>query len=208
MLSNSPEGVHSHVHCMLAGAVAGRAESTSQTASGEIRAAVSPRWQDPSGIIIAAAFASEQGAGGAAAPPAGPPVRVEREGSTPRVAAPTRSPKVGVSGGGQESPGSKGSPGSMGAGVFRSLLRGASNGGGGQRMSRSDSGAAPTCLICLEPLTSEDFLVSVAGHETLRRDYPLSCLELGKIWLGIDRRREQGAEVLSRLSLLVRLLCS
>ena len=152
---------------MRAGAAARRADSAPQTASGEIRAAASPRWQDPSGIVIAAAFASEQGGaagGGAATPPAGPPARVEREGSTPRVASMTRSPKVGVSGG-QESPGSKGSPGSMGAGVFRSLLRGGSgggSGGGGQRMSRSDSGAAPTCLICLEPLTSEDFLV---GHQ-------------------------------------------
>ena len=139
-----------------------RADSS---AEGEIRAASSPRWQDPSGIVIAAAFASERAPvlEDGATPPAGPRAAVEGEGDTPttRVAESVRSLKLGASDG-QESPGSKGSPGSVGASVFRSLLRG---GGSGerQRMSRSDSGAQPTCLICLEPLTSEDFLVSQAA---------------------------------------------
>ena len=124
----------------------------------EISAAISPRCggEDPAAIIDAAAFASEQALGnaGAAAP--------VREGGTPSD-APTRSPKAGMSGG-QQSPGSKaGSPGSLGAGVFRTLLRG-SNSGSGARMSRSNSGAQPTCLICLEPLTSEDFLVRLQTH--------------------------------------------
>ena len=50
-------------------------------------------------------------------------------------------------------------------GVFESL-EGGGLGGSSRRLSRSDSGSQPTCLICLEALTSEDFLVrlSTAQH--------------------------------------------
>ena len=117
-----------------------------------------------SGIVDAAAFASEQAHGVEAAAVSPNGDITDREAGALRD-APGRSPKAGL-GGGQQSPGSNkgGSPGgSVGVGVFRSLLRGgSSNGGSGARMSRSNSGAQPTCLICLEPLTSEDFLVSAA----------------------------------------------
>ncbi len=145
---------------MLASA---RQGSPSRQPGGEISAAISPRCgadADTSGIVDAAAFASEQAGGpeGVAAPVS--------EASTPGD-APTRSPKAGMSGGQQSPGGSKGgSPGGMGVGVFRSLLRG-SNSGSGARMSRSNSGAQPTCLICLEPLTSEDFLVSFRVQVTI-----------------------------------------
>ena len=43
-------------------------------------------------------------------------------------------------------------------GVFEAL-RGGGLGGSSCRLSRSNSSSQPTCLICLEPLTSEDFLV-------------------------------------------------
>jgi len=121
---------------------------------------------DTSGIVDAAAFASGQAGGteGAAAPVC--------EASTPGDVS-TRSPKAGMSGGQQSPGGSKGgSPGGMGVGVFRSLLRG-TNSGSSARMSRSNSGAQPTCLICLEPLTSEDFLVRL--HARVHPAKTVSC---------------------------------
>ena len=148
-----------------AGLLAGSREgSPPRQAGGEISAAISPRCgadDNTTGIVDAAAFASEQTGGddGAAAPVC--------DASTPGD-APTRSPKAGMSGGQQSPGGSKGgSPGGMGVGVFRSLLRG-TNSGSGARMSRSNSGAQPTCLICLEPLTSEDFLVRFVAKFTLQ----------------------------------------
>lgn len=43
-------------------------------------------------------------------------------------------------------------------GIFKSL-EGGDISGSGRRLSRSNSSSQPTCLICLEPLTTEDFLV-------------------------------------------------
>jgi hypothetical protein len=59
---------------------------------------------------------------------------------------------VGATGG--EDGGAKAGPG----GLKGFLSGGSSDGAGARGLSRSSSGSQPMCLICLEPLTSEDFM--------------------------------------------------
>jgi hypothetical protein len=56
-----------------------------------------------------------------------------------------------------------GSAKAAGGGLKRFLSSNSADGSAARGLSRSSSGSQPMCLICLEPLTSEDFMVLPVG---------------------------------------------